>query len=137
MNQPLAIARSLFDSLEEAGVRHCQWKSNEHLSEALSGLTDIDLLVDKVQAPQCERILAGLTYKRLHSQPWARYPGIEDWLGLDERTGKLVHIHLHYRLLSGAKNVKEQPLPWEKLFLDSAIKDARFALPTRTSRCLR
>jgi hypothetical protein len=126
MNAPLGIARCLFQYLEETGVRHCQWKSNQHLAEALSGLTDIDLLVDKAQATQCERILNGLSFKRFQSQPWGSYPGIEHWLGLDEGTGKLVQVHLYYQLLSGAKLVKEQHLPWEKLILDTAIKDPRY-----------
>jgi thymidylate kinase len=109
--------------LENAGISHCQWKSNEHLAEALTGLTDIDLLVDKAQAARCEAILAELSFKRFQSQPWARYPGIEDWIGFDSCTGRLVHVHLHYQLLAGAKHLKEHHIPWEKLVLDTAIKD--------------
>lgn len=128
MNKPLEISYKLFEGLEGAGVRHCHWKSNQHLADALAGLTDLDLLVDKRQANLCERILTSLGYKRFIAQPWARYPGIEDWLGFDEQTGKLVHVHLHYQLLSGKKFVKEQHLPWENLLLETAIKDSRYKI---------
>ncbi|MDX1412985.1 MAG: hypothetical protein R3293_02280 [Candidatus Promineifilaceae bacterium] len=126
MTPPLQISLMLFDSLEGAGVRHCHWKSNQHLSDALTGATDIDLLVDKCESIACESVLTGLGFKRVHSQPWTRYPGIEDWLGFDEQTGSLVHVHLHYQLLSGRKFVKEQHLPWERLILDTAQRDPQF-----------
>ena len=126
MSEPLQIANKLFRTLEQQRVRHCHWKSNEHLGDALAGCTDVDLLAAKSQAMFCEEALTSLGYKRVISQPWARYPGIEDWIGFDKETGKLVHIHLHYQLLSGKQYVKEQHLPWENLILDTAVQDPRF-----------
>jgi len=64
-----------------------------------------------------------LGYKRFIAQAWARYPGIEDWIGFDEETGQLAHVHLHYQLVLGRKYVKEQHLPWEELVLDTAVQD--------------
>ena len=126
MGEPLEIAYKLFEVFEQAGIKHCHWKSNQHLDDALAGRTDLDLLVARSHAVLCEEVLGSLGYKRLVSQPWARYPGIEDWIGFDERTGKLAHVHLHYQLLSGRRFVKEQHLPWEDLILETAVKDPRF-----------
>lgn len=123
---PLAIALDLFRGFARNNVRYCHWKSNEHLLEGLLGETDLDVLVDHHDAARCERVLTELSYKRVFSQPWATYPGIEDWLGFDQATGKLVHIHLHYRLWTGRRFVKEQHLPWERLLLDSALEDDQY-----------
>jgi thymidylate kinase len=89
----------------------------------LSGKKDIDLLVRRNQASDCEKILVELGFKRFISQPWSTFPGIEDWIGFDEETGNIVHLHLHYQILSGKKYVKEQILGCEDLILDTAIKD--------------
>jgi thymidylate kinase len=126
MNLPLKIAARLFDILEKEGIRYCLWKSNQHLAEALTGQTDMDLLVEQNRSARFECILTELGYKRFISQPWARYPGIEDWIGFDNETGKLVHVHLHYQLVMGRKFVKEHHLPWEDMILKTAIKDPEF-----------
>ncbi len=118
--QPVPVLMRFFHQLEEQGVAYCHFKSNQHLGEALSGETDVDLLVDKNSADRCEIVLKQNGFKRFVSQPWVTYPGIEDWIGYDEEQGKIVHIHLHYQLLSGLKFVKEQHLPWEQLLLKTA-----------------
>ena len=48
---PLKISLKLFGQLEDRGVKHCHWKSNQHLDAALAGLTDIDMLIAKEHAP--------------------------------------------------------------------------------------
>lgn len=125
-NDSLGVLEELFVAFEREGLRYCHWKSNQHLADAFAGRTDVDLLVDKRQADSCERLLCHFGYKRFVSQPWARYPGIEDWIGFDTKTQKLVHVHLHYQLILGKKYVKEQSLPWEDFVLDTAIKEPNY-----------
>ena len=124
--RPLEISLALFARLEADAVRHCHWKSNEHLEEALAGDTDLDLLVDPDRARESQEALTGSGYKQVISEKWIRYPGLEHWYALDQATGKLSHVHLHYRLLSGRQYVKEQALPWEEVVLRSAVKHPEF-----------
>ena len=53
------LARLVLAELEAAGIAHCHWKSNDHLLAALSGDTDIDLLVDGQRIDDVYRIFAG------------------------------------------------------------------------------
>jgi len=122
----LNITLDLFRTLESQGVRHCHWKSNQHLDDALAGRTDIDLLVDDKQAGLCEAIIKKAGYKRFISPAWSNYPGIEDWIGFDHESGNLAHLHLHYHIVTGKKYVKELRLGFEKLILDTAVKESRF-----------
>ncbi|WP_366924312.1 hypothetical protein MFMK1_001277 [Metallumcola ferriviriculae] len=123
MNKPLAISLEFCNLLEKNNINYCYWKCSRDFSSALAGAKDIDMLVDKNQASECEQILLNLGFKRVISQSWARFPGIEDWLAVDEVSGKLIHVHLHYQLLSGLKFVKEQVIPWEKIILETVVKD--------------
>ena len=66
--------------MEKEEIRYCLWKGSQHLTESLSGHSDLDLLVDEFQASQFEQILLDLGYKRFISQPWTNFPGIEDWI---------------------------------------------------------
>jgi thymidylate kinase len=126
MNDFAPAALHLFIDLEKNGIAYCHWKGSRNLREGLTGKKDMDLLVDKQKAKQCQLILLNSGFKRVISQPWARFTGIEDWIGNDEHTGKLLHIHLYYQLLLGRRFVKEQWLPWEKIILDSAVRDCTF-----------
>ncbi len=120
---PVTQSLSLFRALEAAAIRHCHWKSNEHLQAALAGQTDLDLLVDRERADDVEVVLRGLGFKPFVSPSWARYPGIFDWLGFDSPTGTLLHVHLHHELSSGTQFVKEQVLPFAETMLDTAERD--------------
>ncbi len=119
--ESLNIAMDFFDALNVKGIRYCHWKSNQHLQEALTGLTDIDLLVDKSSKCECRIILTELKFLKIRSQIWARYSDVEDWLGFDYSTGRLIHIHLHYKLVIGDKYVKAYHLPVENVYLDNCV----------------
>ena len=66
---PLAIALRLFAALDAAGVRHCHWKSNEHLLAGLAGDTDLDLLVDPERSADVDAVLLALGFRRFQSPP--------------------------------------------------------------------
>ncbi len=118
--QPLAVVTALFQALSERAIAHCIFKSVEHLEDSLLGLTDIDLLVDERRQRDCREALISAGFRSAKSQPWARYPGIEDWVSLDPATARIVHVHLHFRLHTGLKYVKDLHLPWERDVLSSA-----------------
>jgi len=117
ITHPLAVVTELCRRLVETGVVYCHWKSNEHLRAGTLGETDLDILVDRDAASQVTRVLAETGYKRMVAVPARAYVGIEDYLALDQATGRLVHLHLHYRLILGEKFLKGYRLPWEDRLL--------------------
>lgn len=126
----LATVESLVERLHGAGIRYCHWKSNEHLDASLEGLTDLDILVDRLQAPILRVILAEVGFRRFSAVPWRAYPGVEDYLALDRMTGRLVHLHLHYELTLGERYLKGYRLPWERELLASRQLDIQRGLYT-------
>jgi len=116
-------ASHIFKAFHEHSLIYCHWKSNEHLGEGLRGETDLDVLVSHDQSAECGKLLRETGFRQVYSPPWAQYPGIEDWLGFDQTTGKSLHIHLHYRLLVGRKFVKEIHLPWAEYVLRTRVMD--------------
>ncbi|HEU5262479.1 MAG TPA: hypothetical protein VFU41_13765 [Gemmatimonadales bacterium] len=115
----LKALTDLFDRLHREGIRYCHWKSNEHLHASMSGRTDVDLLVDRLATQALARVLAETTFKRFTTMPGRSYPAIESYLGFDADSGKLLHLHLHYRLTLGEKHLKGYRLPWEELLLST------------------
>ena len=115
---PTHFARALFEHLHREGVRICHWKSNQHLAAALAGRTDLDVLVHGDDRAALEAGFGHFAFTRVLS-PWeGRYPGLEDWLGMDPESGGFLHMHVHYRLVLGAQNRKCYHLPLEQWVLE-------------------
>ena len=123
VSPPLPAVSELCRRLTAADVAYCHWKSNEHLRPATVGETDLDLLVARDAAPLVEQVLAETGYKRMTAPPARSYVGIEDHLAMDRATGKLIHLHLHYRLMVGEKFLKGHRLPWEERLLSTRRLD--------------
>ena len=121
MLEPL---RRFFDQMHHQNVPYCHWKSNEHLREGLTGLTDLDLLVDRARSRELSAILAATGFRRFTAAPGAAYPAVEDYLGFDHETGALLHLHVHYRLVLGEKHLKGYCLPWADVVLDRRVTDS-------------
>lgn len=118
----LKICKQLFDAWNKE-IAYIHWKSNEHLEAGLNGLTDLDILIKRTDRDSGLNILKAVGFIPFRSQFGSRYPYVEDWIGLDDATGKLVHIHLHFRLITGHRGLKEYELPWTELALSSRIQD--------------
>ena len=128
----LNIVHKVFAELDSRGVRYCHWKSNEHLEAALQGDTDLDILFDVSQKSLIEEVLQKNNF-HLFVAPWDRnYDGIVDYIGFDEVSAKIVHIHTHYKLMIGEVGVKSFHLPWEQIILDNTVvgeNDFKIASP--------
>jgi thymidylate kinase len=114
-----AALRACLDELGRARVRHCSWKSNDHLLAALAGETDLDLLVDADDAGTFAGVASGRGLKQVDAPPAAAYPAMQHYLGLDQESGRLFHLHLHFRLVLGQRYTKNHHLPVERQLLDS------------------
>lgn len=130
---PLAAARAIGAALAGRGLRFVHWKSNSHLAEALSGRTDIDLYADPGQRAAVRACLAAQGCLAMQSQPWASYPDVEDWLAFDAESGRFLHLHLHFALVTGLRRVKHLRLPWGEALLANCDHALDPVWPTPTA----
>lgn len=110
----LSLCKSLFDDFNNQKIRYCHWKSNEHLSEGLDGKTDLDVLFDKADYFRIIDILNKYKFKKFNTISYLKYSAIDDYIGYDEETGRMIHLHLHFQLVLGKKFIKEYQLPFEE-----------------------
>lgn len=119
----LEACKLLFNLWNDQGIRYCHWKSNEHLLEGLNGETDLDVYVCPQDKELAETLLKKTHYLESVTQKGGRYPNVSEWMGFDRSTGKLVHIHLHYKIITGTKYCKEYVFPVEDLMISTRVLD--------------
>jgi len=117
--KPLDLLINFFTQLNTESIRYCHWKSTCRLADGLAGNTDLDLLLDRTQSQQLRQILAHLDFKPVLSAPHRQFPAIEDYLGMDRASGRLAHLHVHYRLVLGEQYVKNYYLPVADCFFSN------------------
>ncbi len=109
--------------LDDRGVAYCHWKSNDHLAAALSADTDLDILVDPAGIDDAYAVFAELACRRGRVANARNDIGLEDFLGIDDESGRMVHFHVHYRLPGGERHNKRFRLPWERTVLETRVRD--------------
>lgn len=129
-DRPLTLLVALFHALNEQAIRYCHWKSNLNLDQSMRGLTDLDLLVDRSHVLHFRKVLVQHDFKSVQSPPRKQYPAMEDYLGFDRESGRLIHLHVHYQLILGEQYVKNYHLPLEKAFLDTEHSVGGVKLPS-------
>ena len=79
----LKSIQNMLDAFEQNEIKYCHWKSNEHLGEALTGDTDLDMLFSPSQRSLLDKVLNECGLKRFRAMPLMQYNAIEDYIGFD------------------------------------------------------
>src|SRR5579883_1905714 len=129
-SHPSPLLQTLLSAFCDEGVSYCYFKSARRLDLALSGESDLDLLVARKDRDHVLELLAGHGFRHWRNVPARDHPAIMSFLGYDEAMGKIHHVHVHFRLVLGHTLLKDLRLPLEKEFLARSI--VRGSPPVRT-----
>jgi hypothetical protein len=88
---------------------------------ALTGLSDLDLLVARGDRERVIELLLGHGFKLLSSVSAHDEPVLMDLVGYDAPSGRIVHVHLHFRLMLGSSLLKIWRPPWHTAVVAHAV----------------
>lgn len=125
----LGLVVKLCKTLAAQEIDYCHWKSNSFLDRSASGDNDLDLLVNRIHTQRFMEILFGLGFKESLLPEDEELPGVQNYYGYDQKTGKLVHVHAHFQLILGNDLSKNYHLPLEKKYLASSFQGELFRIP--------
>jgi thymidylate kinase len=128
----LSKIRELIENLNKT-IKYCHWKSNFALTQALSGKTDVDLLVDRKDADSFRTLMGKLCFRPAVANDVASFPSVEHYFALDEESGDLVHVHAYYRVITGESLVKNYRLPIEEMLLENTWDVEGIHLPAKSA----
>jgi hypothetical protein len=118
----LPLLLEVLNDLHRQGISYCYWKSSRRVHLVLAGEGDLDLLVARQDQHRVEALLVQRGLKLFPSVGGRDHPALVSFLGFDEPSGKLVHVHLHFRLVTGERLLKNYRIPWEDQLLACASR---------------
>lgn len=120
-SQVLSKLRAVLTDFHRHNIQYCYWKSSRCIHAVLAGDGDLDLLVARLDQQRVEMILLAQDFKLFPVLGTRDHPSILSFLGHDEGSGRIVHIHLHFRLMIGKRLLRNYRLPWEEVVLAHAL----------------
>jgi thymidylate kinase len=132
----LAKLEALFTELDRQGVRYCQWKKNARLDEKLHGRGDLDLLLSDGQRQRFEQAVVLLGFLPAAQRGARGRLPCQHFFGLDECSGRLVHLDVYEELLAGGTLLKNYRLPLESLLFENLEWYGPVPAPSRGAELL-
>lgn len=124
----IPAVRLLFDLLHRQGILYCHWKSNAALGRAVSAEDDLDLLFEGGQEEVVGQVLKSAGFVECCTVEFRKTVGIQDYLGFDEDSGRLIHVQPHFGLIVGEKRLKSYSLPFSHDYLSRRVFDSRYGV---------
>ena len=131
-----SLLERLAQALEQHGVRYCQWKGHWSTHRWAAGRGDVDLLVDHDSSVDFRRLLGDLGFKPALRPGPRQIPGVESYLGYDPAVPRLLHLHVHYRLVVGDFWRTTYRIPLEQAMLETSAPGTLFRVPDPTFQYL-
>ncbi|MGD9107941.1 MAG: hypothetical protein PVI75_02095 [Gammaproteobacteria bacterium] len=113
-----SLIKKFFQQMKRENIRYCHWKSNNNLAEALDGVDDLDLLVHQEDSGNFLKLLFKNNF--CYADDGEQHtPNVCHFYGFDLNTGKLIHLHVYFRLITGGSIVKNYWLALENFCLSN------------------
>lgn len=125
---PLTVV-SLIEQMAREDVAWCYWKSARRAQAALSGQSDIDVLVPPESQHAARRVLLDCGFRLFPSVAPRDDPAIQSFLAHDDASGTIIHVHFHTRLMVGGALLKNYRLPWEERLVSRAAPGRGLPMP--------
>jgi hypothetical protein len=117
----LPLVLMVLNDFDRRDITCFYWKSSNRIYRGLTGDGDLDLIVAKRDQHRAQAIVLEHGFKFFPAVAYRDHPSVLSYLGYDEPSGRIVHLHLHVRLVAGASLLKNYRLPWEEALARRAI----------------
>jgi hypothetical protein len=117
---PLLI--SLLASFESQKVGYCCWKSSLRAPRGMTGASDLDLLIARPDRQKATELLLAFGFKQWPDASGCDHPAIVTFLGWDETTRLIHHVHIQFKLVFGHSLLKSFRLPAEDQFIARSVR---------------
>lgn len=113
----LGLYTGLFKWLNQE-IPYAVWKACHELRVALDGQGDLDLLVDLEHRKRFIELLRDHGFVRAGFNS-LKFPFVEHYYGFDKESGKICHLHVYFKMVTGESHLKSYHIPIEHEILSN------------------
>jgi len=113
----LGLYTNLFKWLNQE-IPYAVWKACHELRVALDGQGDIDLLVDLEHRKRFIELVRDHGFVRAEFNS-LKFPFVEHYYGFDKEAGKICHLHVYFKMVTGESHLKSYSIPIEHEILSN------------------
>jgi hypothetical protein len=110
-------------ALNAAGLPYCYWKQTAKLESVLAGRSDLDLLIERRARDSFFAVMQAQGFKAWPDAGALTQPEFVSFLGYDETSGLILHVHAHFRLVLGDALSKAFHVPIEDKIISRSRMD--------------
>lgn len=128
-----AFIDRFFSRLNSKNISYCHFKSNNNLNYALDGEGDLDLLISRDCIAEFNRVLSEFKFRVTCAWGGLSNPYVFHYFSCDPENGKIIHLHVYFKLITGGSLVKNTWLPLEKMLLEESylLSDKNIYVPRK------
>jgi thymidylate kinase len=127
----LALIENLVRRLEQSDTKYCHWKSNMELREVLETGGELDFLVHPHSRDAFLSALRELRFREASQPSWATTKAVRHYYGIDAPSGRIVHLHVYFHLITAGSLLKNYHFPAEEALCESNHKQCGIPVPAR------
>lgn len=120
----IEIVKKALEAFHKEEIVYCHWKSNMNLGLSVDGMTDLDMLFNTHAEERVTKALGKQGFILCKTAWFQDYPGIRDYISIDPKSGRIVHIHAHFGLIIGEKFIKSYDTDWGEIVLKNRTWDS-------------
>ena len=122
------LSKTLINNLNNSNIPYCHWKSNIGLEKELRG-GELDIHIKVEFKNKFESLITTLGFVKIITPLQSHMPGVYHYFGFDEPSGKLLHLHIFYKILTGESILKNYKLPISDLLINESYKHKNVFIP--------
>ena len=124
------IAKELINQLNKNKIKYCHWKSNIGLEKELDG-GELDFYVSFKSKEIFKNIIKSLGFIRAITPLQKHVPDVFHYYGHDSSTGKLLHLHIFYSIITGESLLKNYEFKIGDILLENMNEKLGIPIPNR------
>jgi thymidylate kinase len=106
-------------TLDEENINYVSWKNNHELSKALSGQSDLDILVESISEIRFYSLAKKHGWLELVN-PVAKFPSVIHLYKISNRS-EIYHLHVYFKVITGESWIKEFVLPLNEFLIEERV----------------
>jgi thymidylate kinase len=125
----LLLSDTLLSKLKKYDIKYCHWKSNMNLSTELNG-GELDLFVENESKNDFESLIGELGFIKAFDSLQSHVDNVHHFYGMDRGSGKILHLHVFYDILTGESISKNLNLKLDDLLLKDLSYKSKVVIPS-------